>query len=349
MEMLVVMGIVALLIAVTVPSFSAIMASQNRTLAFNKLGGAMAAARDLAARSSVGVDSAAVFFYEPGGRTRIVTCIKVGEIADRVYGSNTETQIREVFVPSPLAEPVELPPGWMIRGYAPAGWVAVSGSPGDVWYETTIDAGQRVQRNWLFPESGFYDHDSFGVDGVDRQTFLIRFEGGSGRHMGGASQAVLVVDIRPSLKNRVPFSQTVPMLTDVSDLVRTTKQLLARTDVSQTRIRDEYFGDWSTDTVMSKPVPVIALYKETDLAAGIGERVDRGTGSLYVSPATTRITDPVLPAALQGGGYETINAWFDGVDSSGKPIDREARYFRIDRYSGRLVEMIPEPSGGVAP
>ncbi len=182
-ELLAVITIIVILISVAVPAFVGMLRSTNQVLAQSNFRIGLASARDAAVRSAGLNDSAAVFFYEPGGRTSIVTCIAVGELDGRT-----------MWAIDPLTEAVVLPPGWMVGGFAPAGTIYKAGSlgtepsnPEPRWYESADDHYNPDVDNWVFPETGFFrTTNSAGRDttpgtaGAYRQTFMVRFDGRTG-------------------------------------------------------------------------------------------------------------------------------------------------------------------------
>lgn len=231
-ELLVVIVILVLVLAISVPAFTSIMYSQESSLAQTRLATALRAARDAALQSNAGTDTAAVFFFEQGGRARIVTCIKAGEMQDRVgggggTGGGGNTVLREVFVPLETVEPVELPRGWMVRGYVPAFSINQGGS----WYEQYPAAGgvryggtAGDEPAWVFPETDFFrtlPSDQFA--GASRQTFMVRFQGGSGIMAPTIASEVLVLAPHRNRANRntaLPQWQRADLASDYRRFVR---------------------------------------------------------------------------------------------------------------------------------
>ncbi|MFN0132137.1 MAG: type II secretion system protein, partial [Phycisphaerales bacterium] len=152
-ELLVVIAIFVLLLAIAVPAFSNMLYSSEQSLADNALRSALTAARDAAARNGPEQDAAAVFTFEPDGRLSVLTCVRAGVIEDVPPLGARATVTREVFVPLAGFLPIQMPRGWMVRGYAPPN------SVDDGWYEDTyLNTGPLVVRsgNWVFPETGFF-------------------------------------------------------------------------------------------------------------------------------------------------------------------------------------------------
>jgi type II secretory pathway pseudopilin PulG len=219
LEILVVVAIFVLLTAVGVPAFRSLILNAERSLAENQLKAGLAAGRDAAIRSEQG-DAAAVFFYTPGGKVRIVPCVSVGKFMDVGVGlvtapndarrANPLNQFeREIFVPVAGLRPVELPKSWSVRGFTPPGTLHV-GAPATVaipailrngWYPTAgsptitgaagADPDRRLKGNWMFPETGMLllrdrsgnpitDLRVINAQGPTRQTFMVRFKARTG-------------------------------------------------------------------------------------------------------------------------------------------------------------------------
>ena len=328
-ELMVVVVIIALLMAVALPAFSNMLRSSNASLASNKLSTAVEAARDMAVRGGAGDDAAAVFFYDQG-RIRIVPCVRVGTFGDRdfISGNNGSSvpATRDVFVPTPLVEPIELPPGWMVRGRAPSGWT------NQYWYEQNYYVGGGISQDvshWVFPETGFYNTGEPDEGGL-RQTFMVRFEGGSGRHAIDNGGDAVAVDLRPSAEKRSTQPARFDQAPDLGVAVRRAladPALLAYDSVALRKL----IGNGSSDSVLVKPVAQLALYEERAMAGGIGAKISRDTGSIYTDP-----TDPTLGPSID---VRDIDKWIEGTLPE---REREARLFRISRYSGRLEEMTGE-------
>lgn len=349
-ELLVVIAIFTILLAIGVPAFSSMLYSSEQSLAENAVRSALAAARDAAARSARGQDAAAVFFYDPAvGRLSIQPYMTAGLLQD-VAPTASGTADREVFVPVPGFEPVNLPGGWMVRGYAPGNSIDTQ------WYEKTYSSGAaRARGNWVFPETGFYDEQD-GDDGQDRQTFMVRFEGGTGALNTSNVEPVLVFSPSASIVFRqslAPWSIR-PLRPDLeSDPARLVRRILAYPPASlPTSERQKLLGDIATDTVLAKPVGEIAVYNERRLAGYLGVRTDNATNCLYrnvdpsvVAPAQR---EPILVPGPTGGNFTDadivrLNNWIQGFDSAAgptaAPLDSDCRIFTIQRYLGTLQEV----------
>lgn len=180
-ELLVVISIIVLLVAIAVPAFSTILYNNERAQAENQLRVGISSARD-AAIASDGGDAAAVFIFRPGDRLLIIPAVMVGTIEDQVIVNGapvggTTTRTRDVFVPVATGEPIALPRGWSIRGFAPPGAIDAGTGIANGWYDALLSqpTGSETRGNWLFPESGYYD-GSRANDGWKRQTFIVRFD-----------------------------------------------------------------------------------------------------------------------------------------------------------------------------
>ncbi len=320
-ELFLVMAILAIAVTLAVPTFSAMIEGTNRTLAENGLREGVRQARDLASASRD--DAAAVFFFEPGGRLRIVPMVKVG-VLDELPGDpfqNIDPNVggllaqqgvqREVFAPVPGLSGIELPRGWMVRGYVPGGRMgpldpSIDNDPD--WYDSelydfnTLSAGNaKSEGNWVSPESGYYNPYSPGgrvqVAGgfsTARQSFMVRFEAGTGLLRRDAAPAI-VVDPRPSTANPVQVSDQTLRIDRAENLQTWARAVLAapptaligsRDDNRANRVRAQLIGKHSNDTVLAGVVTRLAVYKVEDLAAGLGARgVNPETGTLYEAPA----------------------------------------------------------------
>ncbi len=394
-EIVVVTTIVVILIAAAGPAFSGMLASQERTAAESRLQGALAAARETAVRSGPGEDAAAVFIFEPaggggqspGGRLTIVTAVKVGQLADRdwtVSPTAVPNIVREVFVPVGVSKPVELPRGWMVRGYA--GDNLIDGE----WYEPTSGETRYGlgAPAWVFPETGFYSRNVQNPSGTDtgfsRQTFMVRFQGGSGNIVTGERFPAVVVLPRPSSSGRGPSGVvdrsnlwSVYRLDEAANLRNAVSGILARpwllssdpaaeTAVETANRRIRLLGDRSSDTVLARSLTELALYDEQALAQALGVNVDRVSDTIYAidetawlaqAPATGGNADirPQYVGQLRGNPQTTrrINRWIerwedlDDPSSQATTTDRPVELFTIDRFAGALRPMtVPTTSTG---
>lgn len=349
-ELLLVISILILLLAIGVPAFSSMLYSSSQSLSQNALRSGLSAARDLALRSDRGEDAAAVFFYEPGGRVSIVACSKVGQILDLPGGQGLLTSrfpvAREVFVPESTVEVVQLPQGWTVRGYAPpaafdAGWYDRTYGGGDT------GGGAAATGHWVLPETGFYQADKANA-GRERQTFMVRFEGGTGVLLPPDGAHVLVFSPSPSsmFRNTTPWNtweaEGGALLSDPKRYVR---RVLASTSLSDNDKRT-LLGDISSDTVLARAVGELAVMNENRLAAGIGVRADRSTGTIYAGPAAGDWVPRFVAADGSGGPIAArVNRWVLRNGQGAAEGDAEAYYasdariFTIQRYLGSLQEI----------
>ncbi|MCC6661489.1 MAG: type II secretion system protein [Phycisphaerales bacterium] len=349
-ELLVVISIFVLLLALAIPAFSSMLYSSEQALAANNLRTALSAAHDAALRSPAGLDGAAVFTFEPGGRISIIPCVQVAQLADApqaVIGNQPAVVMRDVFVPVPTMEPVQIPMGWMVRGYAPPN------SIDNEWYEQTYPVGDRTRGNWVFPETGFYDTDSgntqdMAADGRDRQTFMVRFEGGTGRLRRGDGAAALVL-----LPSPAAFRTAAPFATfradREADPARFVRRVIGAGSLTAMQ-KQQLLGDVSSDTVLARAVGQLAIYSATRLAGAVGARVNPDTGSIYQKPGPSNNYGPkVTNIAGQPIAGDTINRWIEGrlmVPGSNPlvPFATDARVFAMDHYMG-----VPQELTGSAP
>ncbi len=389
-ELMVVVGIIVLLVSVAVPSFNAMSYSTTRSLAENSLRRSVTVARDISLRSSQGGDGAIVFVFDPGGQMRIVPAEQVGTFKDAVpdAGANGVGGIneppfngffgqfinRDVFVPSGLAESIALPANWNVRGFAPGGLMLDalnSGREIAEWYNTDTYGGTdtssltKIQGNWVFPETGFYDQNLAVTPGgvTGRQSFMVRFDAQTGAVSSSRRSGVLV-DPRPSEQDRDAYNPAdrrrawtrVDKADDLS--VWATRAIRdANPDADNSYYNDQDFrersrlvGSVSNDTVLVRPVSRLALADERRLAAGIGANgLNRETRSLYqpYEGANPRIA---MDEALFRGGFDpdtirqNINAWISG-DTAGGP--GSARGGRPDQLIGDGEINFDEASGPV--
>lgn len=352
LELMVVAAIFVLLLTLAIPAFSNLLYSSEQSLAENSLRMGLSAARDGAARGAQGDDAVAAFFYDPATGYTIVPYTRAGVIVDDFPPGSSRPPgmhppLREVFVPIAGYEPVYLPRGWMIRGYAAPhaltdAWYGDSGTP----YASTA---VRSRGQWLFPETSFYlqNNDLASPAQADagrkRQTFMLRFQGGTGALLPVDNREVLLLAPAPtqSFRGQAPFnSNNGAWRADLEgDGMRLVRRILASTlsDADKRRL----LGDISTDTVLAKPVAHIAMCNERALANALsrtfaGTRVDSSTGSLY-----RRVDRPeLIPANADPvqflNGPNGLNAW---IENRINQADSDARIFTVHRYLGTLQEV----------
>jgi type II secretory pathway pseudopilin PulG len=347
-ELTVVLGAIVLLLAVAVPAFSALIESQKRSLAETQLRVAIASARALALEQPAGIDTAAVFTFEPGGQLIVVSCVQVGTLTDNYIG--TDAFPRDVFVPAATVQPSSLPGGWVVRG------LATTDMLGGDWYSNNNSGSSSTVPNsvgaginwWVFPETGFYDL-SDPLAGENRQTFMIRFDGGTGALSNNDTEALILLRRPANPEDRNPGSFE-RRLYDAEDPARFVRTLLSNpaftTDPQAVR---EVLGDVSSDTVLARAVRSVALYRERDLAAALDLTPDRRSGVLYASDPSASPNDPFYPNGPQpvtgfdpeeaflwitSGQIDTATAGFaDRVGSA------PSRIFGVGRYDGRLIDL----------
>lgn len=363
-ELLVVVAIFVIVLVIAIPAFQSMLYGSEQSLAENALRQGLASARDRAARGRPGEDTAAVFFFEPGGRSSIVTCVKAGEMVS-VDPTTQERRTLEIFAPASGAEPVQMPRGWSVRGYARPNMID------DTWYDRTYPSAGNVREQgaWVFPENGFYwpglpppgvgppPHEnppyaalrspppvnSVGDRNRNRNTFMVRFEGGSGHAVTSSPRYVLVLAAVPEDYRSVPFSSANPWnlpgpdgrallrVDQESDAARFVARALALPRIAPTVIGqvnnagtqaivqqaqlDLVLGTFAADIVRAKAVGQLAVYSESRLARGLGLRLDRATDSLY-QPATA--SEPHARWIGEWGPnpttqqYELKSAWIEG-------------------------------------
>jgi prepilin-type N-terminal cleavage/methylation domain-containing protein len=346
-EMLVVLVIIVILLGIAIPAFRAMNQSQEKTSSEARLGFALAAARDAAINAGEGNDVAAVFTYDVGGPMRVVPCQYTGKLVS--YASGGVPASYELFVPIAAIEPLAMPTGWSVRGYAPG--ATINGG----WYNDGVTP--RYVANapaWVFPETGFFDHTST-TDGANRQTFMVRFEGGTGKLVGTTTKPSLVLLPRPSSAGRtLPDYLRADLSGDLRQLTMTflTDPRMASLGNAQ---RAEAVGVTSSDWVMAKGVRVLALADENALAGSMGVRVDEVTRCLYVAtPGEVSAGLTFAPRLVNGptGGtpLDTVSVdraveFYDNPTGTGtaRVSTGEVRVYTVDRYTGTLKDLTVTP------
>lgn len=328
-ELIVVIIIIILLTAVSVPSIRSTLASTDSSNAETQLRLALLSGRDAALHSDRGVDTAVVFTYEPGGRTTALVCELVGSFSDESNGPSNAVD-RDIFVPVPTFPALQLPPGWMVRGFVPAGTLDLGSSVSD-WYEGgRYDA---ASRNWLFPETDFYDQRATD-DGQDRQSFMVRFTGGTGAVDLGSTREALVLSPRATAEGRGTVPYSLARVDIGADLAGVVRKSLLRDDWRGTGNVTTLFGNICGDTILCRTVEQLVLYKVGDLSAALGKNVDRESGCFYRDSE-----DPTfaVPPAVMDNAYSWLegNTNFDNdwLDDGDLPV---ARIYTVQRYTGAL-------------
>lgn len=253
-EVLIVMAIFAILLALGVPAFNSAIKNSDEVSAENQLRIGLAIARDAAVQSSGEDDTAAVFFFTPGGRTSIVPYIRVGTLKQPRSFSAADMQAaaqsgramedRDVFAPISGSKTVQLPRGWMVRAYAPPGSLDKSSqqySPG--WYSEIVERqyfDPQRSGNWVFPETGFYPSIQANPQPSTperaanerlRSTFMVRFRAGTGAIAVADQRLSIVIDASPdtefreqespfNLRRGAVYVHRIDQAEDVADFVR---------------------------------------------------------------------------------------------------------------------------------
>ncbi len=385
-EMFVVIAIILIIVALAVPGVNAMVYSSNRALAENSLRVGVGLARDAAIASSRSGDGAAVFLYDPGSeQMRIVPAEVVGQIEtsnNPLLLSSNGRQTQDVLAPIALGQSVTLPRSWMVRGYAPAGSMLPDSSDGVAsWYTSpnygaaNVNSQAKLERNWVFPESGFYDIDEashaaggggagfagFGGIPTPRQSFMVRFSARTGA-VSTIGRTGLMIDPRPSVEERDDLAMS---RTDIAnawkrvDWAEDARTWAVRTlgrSAADPGVVAQLLGNNTNDTVQVKSVNRLALYDERRLARGIGGRLNQDTGTIYEPYA--RDEQISFDRTLFGNTQldqirRNINAWIDGDTDGGAGgpgddifdgrIDEqdspEAALFTIQGYTGELTEI----------
>lgn len=350
-ELLVVIVIILIVLTIATPAFRALIYSSERSLAFNSVEAAVAAARDLALRSAGGDDGAVVFLFDQGGPVRILPAVRIGTINEPAESGRLDAvgSIRlDIFAPIPDVPTVELPRNWHVRGYAPAGSMVdllANGDPFVKWYNspttggTNQNAAAKKERNWIFPESGFYATDFQVAPGqgnaagvritpnapTARQSFMIRFDARSGGVSADRGLA-LFLDPRPSVEDRPgddrPRANVRWLRPDrAEDLAAWARRIIASPPFDGQsgnavappyEARDDergkllFVGSLSNDTVLVKPVSRIAVYDERRLATAVGARsLNRETNSLYKAVAHDNSGSPAQVMGLDNAIFQS--------------------------------------------
>lgn len=352
-ELLVVIVIGAILVGIAVPSFQALLASSRESLAQNGLQQAIYSARDMATRNLGGGDAAAVFFYDRNRGLTVGVYEQIGSIDDDSSNSDSDTAQRDVFVPIAGMEAVGLPPGYAVRGF-----VLGTQLRDEDWYEElteynppsgTLQPGGGSDRGpgaWVFPETDFYDQTAQD-DGADRQTFMIRFEAGTGA-LSRVNTSALVLDPRLSGENRALVGSIEP-INQAEDLKSWAVRAVNTQSVSGDE-RIELIGNESSDTVLARAVTDIALYRERRMAQMLGLRgLNRQTDTIYEPEDMPEIDSALFRDATLASdrvALETrITQWIEGRlaiednDAAGTAAEADSAIYTISAYFGDLVEV----------
>ncbi|MFI4916167.1 MAG: prepilin-type N-terminal cleavage/methylation domain-containing protein [Phycisphaerales bacterium JB060] len=347
-ELILVIVVILILAAIAIPAYASLTYSSNQSGSVNAVQAALQSARDAAVRAGSGRDAAAVFLLGDDGRVRIVVAQVEASIRDDA-GGGAEVQ-RDILVPSPGVEVFVLPRNWSVRGYARPTALSTAGGtlPDNAgWYEDTYQAADRDVGQWVYPETAFYDQSS-GDNGENRQSFMVRFEGGSGRFLSSATSKALYLDPAPTLSFRDPGSPpwNAYRVDREENLGRFVRKVLADPTLPRAE-RLQLLGDVATDTVLVGPVGQVAVYNEKRLANAIGaDGLNRMTDTLYKPVAGTvvgpeydnGIFGPVTPAEIN----LRIGLWMRASDQTAGALPAadtsDARIFLVSRYLGQPIE-----------
>lgn len=356
-ELIVVMAVIVLLLGVAVPSITAMLKSNARAQAAEALRAGLVNGRIAALRSAAGSDGAVVFLASATGRVSMVACERVGAFRDFTTQQNGlgPAVERDVFVPVPGIEPVELPQGWSVRALAAPG----TAGPGNTdvnlgWYEGAHH--DDTSRNWVFPETSLND-PADEQSGVFRQSFIVRFDGGTGALSPDQAEAlVFIPSTSGQLRQNDPFD--FYKLEQAEDAAAAIRRLLADDrllQVSGFGGANSYqsditsiLGDESPDTVLARPVRLLVLYEERELANALRQRLDPITNTIYVDPLDDPDAGPTLVDATIAA--DDITAWLEGdtngdgtfiIEDDGTLTDDKprTRMYTIEAASGRVVEL----------
>lgn len=378
-ELITVIAVMAILITIGIPAFRAALASSDKALAESQFRMGLETGRQVAIQNA-SRDAAAVFMFEPGGRMSIVPCIYVGTIVDSVGPGGSATLVdRDIFVPVPEISPMQLPGSWMVRGYAPPGSIDDGTAIINDWYEAEPQrvfqgsAAATLVGNWVFPENAFYKNASNSTasaadatEGFHRQSFMVRFQAGTGNVIASDTRLCLVVD--PAITSSVDATGTVSdwrlnvpfyanhRIGEATDLQRFVKQRLVMRNFNGDATVDEQdaedlrllLGGSSCDMVLCRPLTELALYREKSLASALGARgLNAATGTIYgVSGSPRQVPErPEIDLGLFPAGADAssvaldVNLWITGrlpdPGDASQFLETDAKLFAMDRYLGQ--------------
>jgi len=343
------------------------------------------AARDLAPHGDG--DTGVAIFDEPGVGTRLVIVRQIGTLTEGapISGLNVDnpfftltlpanTVERDVFVPIDLARSAELPGEWMLAGFAPPDFIDQAWYDGESYSNdgTTTPAQVQARAHWLLPESHYFDRTRMGAGSgsstrppepalapfTPRQTFMLRFESGSGEPVRAPTDA-LILDPRPGAEGRSDFLGNVgvgtandqrPLRVDLAENLETwARGILRRSELNGDNIvnnidgtiRRALLGNYSHDTVLARPVTRLALFRRLEMARGLAAtRLDPATDSIYapmeededepirfaIDPLR-RVWPATANASTQQNVRESLTLWTYGYgpDTPGQLPIRAAR------------------------
>lgn len=345
-ELLVVISIFVILLAIAVPSFSSLIYTSSQADSVNSVRRAVAAARTLAKGSSSGRDTAVVFAYRPESGIELLVYVEAGVIAD-VDENNVEVS-RSVFVPATGFAPIQFPGGWLANGYTLANSIdeqsgSSSTTAGDTsgWYED--NNYDPADPNWVFPETHFFD-PTLGDDGDRRQTFIVRFEGGTGALAASAGEAVLLVMPAESVafRGQAPWNTQAYRVDQADRHDRFVEGVKSAFASNQTQLR-RLIGDEASDTVLAKGVSQVVVYNVRRLASAIGaRRVNRDSRCLYSNTMTPMIDVSAFSGSTTAQDVTGLaNMWFEHrLVVGGNTVDSDAIILAVDRTTGEANEVL---------
>lgn len=370
-ELLVVVAVIAVLAYVGLGAFPSMLRASDRSLAANQLRVGLGAARDAAIRGDGG-DSAAVFIYDPvSRRTSIVPCVMVGTFKDvdpaDVNGFPAGAAIdRELFVPLPNVDAVQLPANWLVSGFANEGMLD---TPSNLtgWYvsgaanpDREIDTAGGA---WVFPETDFYNIDfdpstrrQYGK--YERYTFMVRFAARTGAAMFGEDHPVAVLLARPTSNGRSQNPVERGLRPDLADnIVSWAKRVLSRPIAANANgsdqsgaigltLRSDVLGASRMDSVLAASVTSLGVVDARELATGMGIRANnRETGTAYQINTGNDTLPKWDPNAIGGIDKDTlarnIDQWMTGILAPGgtKAVTSDVQLFVVQAADGRPVPM----------
>jgi Tfp pilus assembly protein FimT len=361
-ELFVVIAIALIILAVSLPAFSAMAANANRSLAQNMLRQGVTLGRDVSVQSVRGGDGAAVFLFDPdSGTIRIIAAEWIGTIIDTVDGNQSQTVERDVFAPVAVGEMIQLPRYWSVRGYAPARFTtSTGGGPGfanpDDWYDSDMyaDSVAWLRGHWVYPEDGFYDQTLARIIPTNRmrtprQSFMVRFDAQTGNVRRDGREA-LFVDVRPSEVRRAAlissFGPSATTRSDIGaglrvdwadDVAMWARRVLVTGDlnlngtpyeIADEELRRAILGNESHDTVLVRDVARVALFDERDLAQALGARqLSRRRGTTQTNSLYADYDDAGRRISVDFTGL-----FPDGVAFNSSPAGQQSLRESIDRW-----------------
>lgn len=365
-ELLVVMAIIVLMLALALPAFKALRRTTSESTAEISLQQALSTASAYAQRRAPGEDVVAAFVFTSEGLLTVLTMERVGVLTDQV-GTTSSLVDREVFVPASEIAPVEFEKGWWVFGLTPVstidsptvGSFTATGNPSasnpdSGWYDTSRYV--QSQRNWVFPETHFVGTDTGDV-GRERQTFVVRFEGGTGRRRVDALGTILLVLPVDSVLFRTtpPWDISEVRLDTASNMETVVRRLLedqrvfAMNSAGQADQR-RVLGDIATDSVLARPVTQLALVEARRAVSELGaRRLNTTTGCFYRmttgDPPTPEIDTSLFPGSLSETDITSlISDWIEhriASTTGNTKVESSARLFTVEVAGGALVALDP--------